>query len=133
MSKIQLSSFIDEYLHERWLSYNSNEKREFKITIKPKDKFNNDLNINGYIKDEKYEYHALYDTQSIVIVRTYRNSPLAYAILATVVIDRINPLTWVGIESVSLQSIDVSLISAIEHSSRQEEIEFKNEKIDLWY
>ena len=132
MSKIQLSKFIKDYLHPKWLEYNNNSGSELKITVKPKDIFNNDLNLNGFILDKKYEYHSLVDSQSIVIVRTYRFSPLAVAICATVTLDAINPFAIAGFDNISLQAIDVNLINAIENSTLKGSVEFEGQTVNFW-
>ena len=100
-----------------------NNSVECQCTLKPRNKFRNDINFNGYRKDDgEYEYHALLDPAAIIIVRTWRGSPLAIAIGLTVAADKINPFNWMGWEGPTLSSLDVALINAIDHSGRKKRV-----------
>ena len=132
-TEITLTEFIDEYLHEKWKSAHPDNSVECKVTLKPRKNFRNDLNFNGYRKDNgNYEYHALIDTEAIILVRTYRGSPLAVQIGIHVVLDMLNPFKAAGYEGISLTALDVRLIDAIQHSEKIGKITFKNKEIELW-
>ena len=132
-TEITLTEFIDEYLHEKWKLAHPDNSVECKVTLKPRKNFRNDLNFNGYRKDNgNYEYHALIDTEAIILVRTYRGSPLAVQIGIHVVLDMLNPFKAAGYEGISLTALDVRLIDAIQHSEKIGKITFKNKEIELW-
>ena len=131
--EIALTEFIDDYLHKKWKKAHPNNGVECQCTLKPRSNFRNDINFNGYRKDNgEYEYHALIDPEAIIIVRTWRGSPLAIAIGLTVATDKINPLKWMGWEGPTLSSLDVTLINAIDHSEKTGKIQFKNKEIEIW-
>lgn len=132
-NEISLTEFIDEYLHEKWKTAQPDNSVECKVTLKPRKNFRNDLNFNGYRKDDgKYEYHALIDTEAIILVRTTRGSSLAIQIGLHVALDMLNPFKAVGYEGISLTALDVKLIDAIHHSEKYGKITFKNKEIELW-
>ena len=110
-----------------------NNSVECQCTLKPRNKFRNDINFNGYRKDDgEYEYHALLDPAAIIIVRTWRGSPLAIAIGLTVAANKINPFNWMGWEGPTLSSLDVALINAIDHSEKTGKVNYKNKEIEIW-
>lgn len=132
-NEISLTEFIDEYLHDKWKNAHPDNSVECKVTLKPRKNFRNDLNFNGYRKDDgTYEYHALIDTEGIILVRTSRGSALAIQIGIHVVLDMANPFKAFGYEGLSLTSLDVKLIDAIHHSEKYGKITFKNKEIELW-
>ena len=131
--EISLTDFIDEYIHDLWKNAHPHNSVECKVTLKPRKNFRNDLNFNGYRKDNgEYEYHVLIDPEAIILVRTWRGSSLAISIGVTVAFDMLNPLKIIGYEGASLSALDVNLINAIDHSEKDGKITFKNKEIELW-
>ena len=64
--EIALTDFIDDYLHGKWAKEHPNNSVECQCTLKPRNKFRNDINYNGQRKDNvEYEYHALLDPEAI--------------------------------------------------------------------